>query len=267
MEREVLRGSLSELEVDRIQGRLNAKDYERLKATDERSLLRVLDRLAQTQVGEATPAKAQKIKKSSLPKPEPTRVKALHRAYALIVALLVVIGSVGTYRYIQWAENEKIIARAEQGQAMPDPREMVARLEARLKENPNDLQGQIMAGRSYMTLGRIDEARKAWEKVLELDAGSNEGHFHIGVLLVETPTDNKNVFEQALKHFDTVLVDLPKEPTTLWYKGLALVQLNRFMEADQSWTTAYQNLDPESEDAEVVKQALQSLRAGNFPQF
>ena len=47
--------------------------------------------------------------------------------------------------------------------------EMVAKLEARLKENPDDLQGQIMAGRSYQALGRTAEAQQAWAKVLELD--------------------------------------------------------------------------------------------------
>ena len=45
VEREVLRQSLQELDVELAQGRLEQEDYERLKATDERRLLKVLDRL------------------------------------------------------------------------------------------------------------------------------------------------------------------------------------------------------------------------------
>jgi cytochrome c-type biogenesis protein CcmH len=150
---------------------------------------------------------------------------------------------------------------------MPDPRVMLARLEARLRENPDDLQGQMMAGRSYMTLGRVEEAGKAWSKVLDLDPQNYEAHFNLGVLLLQTPTKDNRVFEEALKHFQVALIQVPDEPVVLWYKGIALVHLKRYSEADQSWTAAFRNLDPGSEDAKVVKEALQSLRAGNPPQF
>ena len=44
---------------------------------------------------------------------------------------------------------------------------MVARLESRLKENPDDVQGQMMAGRSYVALNRVEEARAAYENGTE----------------------------------------------------------------------------------------------------
>src|SRR5690606_2897066 len=45
VERETIVRSLQDLEMERSQGRMEQADYERLKATDERRLLHVLDRL------------------------------------------------------------------------------------------------------------------------------------------------------------------------------------------------------------------------------
>ncbi|HEX9759206.1 MAG TPA: hypothetical protein VGB26_15635, partial [Nitrospiria bacterium] len=74
-------------------------------------------------------------------------------------------------------------------------------------------------------------------------------------------------YENALTHLEKALVKFPREPALLWYKGLALVHLQRFSEADESWTTAFQNLAPGTEDSKMVKQALQSLREGRAPSF
>lgn len=186
---------------------------------------------------------------------------------------LVVIGTAaGIYGYIHGKiglEAQKRVA--EQGgvpgsQGMPNPAEMVARLEKRLQENPNDLQGQVMAGRSYMTLQRIDDARKAWSKVVELDYGNYEGHFFLGLIQIQTaPPDDPKSSEEALSHFETALVKMPRDPAMLWYKGVALLRLKQYALVDRSWTEAFQNLQPGTEDAEFVKKALQSLRAGSPP--
>ena len=101
---------------------------------------------------------------------------------------------------------------------------------------------------------------------MELDPKNHEAHYNIGVMLVETRKfDDPEVFKQALSHFDTVLVDLPKQPGVNWYRGLALWYLNRYQETDEAWTTAFQNLDPSSKDAQFVKSALTKLRAGEVP--
>jgi cytochrome c-type biogenesis protein CcmH len=191
---------------------------------------------------------------------------------AVTLGFLVLGSSSGIYSYLHWKEGEQRLAMERQGQGqgqgMPNPLEMVARLEQRLRENPNDLQGQIMAGRSYLALQRIEEARSAWSKVLELDPKNYEAHYNLGVILISSaePGHLKN-YEEALEHLNTALVKVPREPAVLWYKGVALVHLQRFSEADESWTTAFQNLAPGTEDAELVKQALQSLRAGTTPRF
>ena len=256
VEREVLLQSLQELDVELAQGRLEPEDYERLKATDEQRLLGVMDRL------EALAATIQPPSSS-----EQDRQPGIAWGSAIAVSLVIVTLSVGTYGFLQWRTINRLVGiQTERTGRMPDPREMVARLEARLKENPDDVQGQMMAGRSYMVLERMDDAKNAYEKVLELDPRNHEAHYNLGVIMIEERKfDDPKVFEAALKHFDLVLVDRPNEPGVNWYKGLALWYLKRYRETEEFWATAYKNLDPGSTDADFVKQALAKLRNGETP--
>ena len=126
VEREVLHQSLQELDVELAQGRLEQEDYERLKATDEQRLLGVMDRL------EALAA-------TRRPSSSSEQVGPVASAWgpAIAVSLVVVILSVGTYGFLQWRTIDRLVGlQTERAGQMPDPREMVARLEARLKENP-----------------------------------------------------------------------------------------------------------------------------------
>ena len=175
VEREVLRQSLQELDVELAQGRLEQEDYDRLKATDERRLIDVLDRLealAATQTHESST--------------EQTKKTGTAWGSAIAASLIVLVLSVGIYSFLQWRTINRLVDVQAQmtTQQAPDPREMVARLEARLKKNPDDVQGQMMAGRSYMALNRVDDAKKAYEKVLELDARNHEAHYNLGLSLI-----------------------------------------------------------------------------------
>ena len=256
VEREVLLQSLQELDVELAQGRLEQEDYDRLKATDEQRLLGVMDRL-------------ETLTATGRPSPSLDQAGEPRSAWgsAVAVSLVVVILSVGTYGFLQWRTINRLVdIQTERTGQMPDPREMVARLEARLKENPDDVQGQMMAGRSYMVLERMDDAKKAYAKVLELDPRNHEAHYNMGVIMIEQRKfDDPKIFEAALKHFDRVLVDRPNEPGVNWYKGLALWYLKRYRETEEFWATAYKNLDPGSQDADFVKQALAKLRNGETP--
>jgi cytochrome c-type biogenesis protein CcmH len=264
MEKQRILVSLSELENEHAQGRMAASDYQRLKATDEHRLVKVLD-----QLDHLTLAAPSSKPNSSKPAVQPT----LARMAPVVLAVAVAGGASGIYWYVHGkigleARRASSESQAVAGSGVPNPAEMVARLETRLRQNPNDLQGQIMAGRSYMALQRFEDAQKAWVKVVELDRRNHEAHYSLGLILLQTQqTADPKMYEEALGHFDEALINIPREPAVLWYRGVALVHLRRFQEADDSWTTAYQNLSPGSEDAEFVKQALQNLREGKNPLF
>ena len=256
VERGVLAQSLQELEMEHAQGRMELADYERLKATDEHRLLQLLDRLdmlKNTEQGDDSQA-------------QETTVQRKGWVPAIASGLVVLLASVGIYSALQIQAAQKLMAvEAEMGGG-PNPMEMVAKLEKRLKENPDDLQGQIMAGRSYQALGRTAEAQQAWKKVLELDPKQHEARYNYGVLLIDTrKIDDPKIFQDALKHFDLVLADLPNQPAVNWYRGIALWYLDRKQETDAAWSLAAQNMEPGSQDLAFVKESLTKLRAGQAP--
>ncbi len=258
VERETLARSLQELDVELAQQRMEPDDHARLKATDEHRLLHVLDRLETLQKHIADDAKASEV------------VTTRKRRWipATICGLVVLLSSLGTYLWVQVQALEKLTASQVQapGGGGPNPLEMVARLEKRLSKNPNDLEGQIMAGRSYQVLNRYEEAQKAWNKVLELQPRNNEASYNLGVILIETRKfDDPEVFQTALEYFDKVLIDRPNEPGVNWYRGLALWYLKRPRETEDAWALAFKNLEPTSPDAKFVKEALAKLRAGEVP--
>ena len=256
IERDVLRQSLRELDVELAQGRLEQEDYARLQATDERRLLAILDRLDALAAPGPQPSP-----------PEHATRRGSAWGAAIATGLIVAVLSVGIYGFLQWRTINRLVnVQAGMADQAPDPRAMVARLEARLKENPDDVQGQMMAGRSYMAMNRIDDAKNAYGKVLALDSRNHEAHYNLGVIMIEQRQfDDPNIFRAALKHFDAVLVDLPNQPGVNWYKGLALWYLKRYRETEEYWATAYKNLQPGSPDANFVKQALAKLRKGETP--
>ncbi|MFZ5876020.1 MAG: tetratricopeptide repeat protein [Nitrospirota bacterium] len=260
IERESLVRSLKELEIEHGQGRLMDADYTRLTATDERRLLTVLDRLEA--LAGAAPVQPVAVE------PAGARTSGRRWLAATVPVILVLVASSSIYAYIQWQQARAWDAvSAQAGPAgMPDPRQMVARLEERLRANPNDLEGQIMAGRSYMALDRLPDAKAAWTKVLELAPRNHEAHYSLGVIMINTRKfDDPELFKVALEHFDRALINVPMEPAVNWYRGLALWYLKRYRETEDAWSTAVQNLPPGSEDAEFVKGALVKLRAGQVP--
>ena len=80
-----------------------------------------------------------------------------NRVIGAVAALVVVGAAAGFYRlWSTWDWNAPMQTRAE----APEIAAMVAKLESRLREQPNDLQGWLMLGRSYEALQRLDDARK-----------------------------------------------------------------------------------------------------------
>jgi len=260
IERQTIAASLSELEVDFSQGKVSISDYEVLKLKFEHRLLDILDKLELFKKGVSQGIKR---KKSKL---QPRGKKWLSMA---LLALLVGGGSIGTYQLVQWKLERQTFA-SESG-AMPsgpaiDPKVMVARLEKKLKENPDDLQGQLMIGRSYMAMERWDDARKAWKKVLELDPKNYSAHYRLGEVILNDPkTGTMEEAEEALMHFDKALISVPQDASILWARGIVLLQMGRTFEADEAWTEAFQYIPRGTPSSEMVKKALEDLRAGRTP--
>ncbi len=269
IEKNALLRTMSELEIDFAQEKLSADDYNRIKTTQEHRLLFLLDQLE-------APASSGNTSLVGLVE-EKTILVPTSRPWGLMLGMgiWIVAGAVGVSTLVHGkiSKNQMASSSGEgsgtaastAASGMPDPVKMVARLEERLKANPNDLDGQMMLGRSYMVLNRWEDAQKTWQKVLEIDARNLTAHASLGEILLRTHAlGDKGIAQEALAHFDKAMISAPQDPSINWGRGVALVQLGRLAEADISWTEAFRALPPGSQESEMIKKALEALRSGKI---
>jgi len=94
--------------------------------------------------------------------------------------------------------------------AGPDVAAMVAKLETHLREDPNDLTGWVMLGRSYVALERMDDAIVAYDHAHRLDAGNAEAALGLGEAM--SLRAGGNITPEAAKLFEQALSIEPGTP-------------------------------------------------------
>lgn len=147
---------------------------------------------------------------------------------------------------------------------IPSMVELVAGLESRLSENPDDVVGWRLLGQSYLTLGRYPDARQAlreaWGRTPTPD---NDLKLALGE--AETLTDRQALYGAAGQLFEEVLATDPSNLKALWYGGLAALETERPRLARERWT-ALLALGPPGPVADVLRQQIDSLEgAGTYP--
>ena len=137
----VYRDQLRELEADLAAGTLAREDYERSRAEIERRLL--------ADVGaEGAPG---------------TVPGTWNPRSALVAAIALPALALGVYLLV--GNPDALDPRLRQAQVgMPEIEKMVQRLADRLEQNPEDLEGWKMLGKSYSVMGRFAEASNAYAK-------------------------------------------------------------------------------------------------------
>lgn len=141
----------------------------------------------------------------------------------------------------------------------PDFSSVLENLKARLTDNPDDIEGWVMLGRTYTIMGRFDEATKTYAKLVELIpdnpqilsdyadvlAMSNEG------VLAGEPAE---LIQQALK------ID-PEYPKALALAGTVEFEQNRFSEAANYWERLLAVIPSDSKLAESVKESIAEAKS------
>ncbi len=120
--------------------------------------------------------------------------------------------------------------------SMPDVSEMVTSLAQRLEDNPDDVNGWLMLGRSYQTLQRFDEAVSAYEKAIELEQGRN-AHSMVALGIVLLEREDGQMSDRAASLFENALVLDPNNPNALFYAGGAAARRGNTALAADRWET------------------------------
>ena len=100
----------------------------------------------------------------------------------VIVALLIPVAALVLYsRWTNWNWSSGGVAATAQTEEMHSMEEAVAGLEKRLRDQPDDVQGWLMLGRSRMVLEEPALAKAAFERARELAAENPDRHRgHLG---------------------------------------------------------------------------------------
>jgi cytochrome c-type biogenesis protein CcmH len=104
--------------------------------------------------------------------------------------------------------------------SMPDVSEMVTSLAKRLEENPGDIDGWKMLGRSYQTLNDFDNAVSAYEHAVELEQGANAQTL-VALAIVVMGQQGGELSDRSGSLFENALALEPSNPNALFYAGLA----------------------------------------------
>ena len=142
--------------------------------------------------------------------------------WRIALSLLLVSGTaVLTYATVGSPDAQDVVAQAPGQPQSPEAIEaMVESLASRLNDNPDDLDGWKMLGRSYAVMGRFDDAVASYERAIGLENSEN-GQTLADLAEVLFMADNQNLNGRAGQLFESALTRSPGNPKALFYSGLA----------------------------------------------
>lgn len=232
----IYRDQLAELERDFASGSLSQADYEEGRRELQRRLLE------DTGGGDTAGAKAQ-----------PARKSALLLGLALPVAGALIYFALGNVPALspESTQQPKVTAK--------EIEDMVARLAARLEQNPDDTKGWVMLARSYKAMGRYEEATRAFgkaEKVVNEDPHLLSEYAEALALATGGSLRGRpgELLARALK------LD-PDYPDALVLAGTAAYEREDYASAAAYWERLLKQLPPDSEDAQSLSDSIRKARA------
>jgi len=170
--------------------------------------------------------------------------------------IAVVALSVGLYAY---QGNPDLPSSAG---AQPDVEAMVSSLAERLENEPDDLDGWKMLGRSYSTLGDFDAAVLAYERVVELEQSQNaQSLVDLGAAILAG--DNSRIEGRTSALFESALAIEPNNPSALFYAGIGAFNRGNTELAADRWEILL-GLNPPAEIRGVLQQRIAEWR-GELP--
>jgi cytochrome c-type biogenesis protein CcmH len=146
--------------------------------------------------------------------------KVERRWSTVVVALAVPALAVGMYGKLSNWDWDAASARSTD---QVNVEEMLRSLEQKLEANPDNAQGWLMLGRSYMQLRRYARGVDAYQHAYDLTKGENiEAITGLGEALIMV--EPAALAGRAGQLFDDALAKDPRDTRALWFGGMAALQ-------------------------------------------
>lgn len=257
----VIKQQLSELKVDLANGNLEQAQYDAARRDLEKELLR--------DMGTA----------------EPDAAKPRSGIWAVaVVAAGVPLLAVGMYQSLG---QQEIIAQLEaqgdlqpqvastgnrphadqSGTPLPPMDELVKGLAAKLEQNPDNLPGWLMLGRSYVSLNQPDGALYAYERAYKLAPENPDVLLGYAQALVKS--GREELTGRPAKLISEAHERAPQNQTALWMMGLVSFEHQDFAQTVSYWQQLAAQIPAESQEhqqlAEYIEQARSRMAPGSTP--
>ncbi len=171
--------------------------------------------------------------------------------------LFVIALSAGMYSYIGTPGGKSA------GSDIANVEEMVAGLDQRLRENPDDLAGWKMLGRSYFQLRNYAKAIQAFERAVQLESAMN-GQTLVDLGEAVWTQDQRTLTGRAGELFENAIAMSPNNPKALFYSGLVAIERGERTLAADRWE-ALLALSPPEGIEEILRQRVAELRGEEIP--
>lgn len=251
----LFREQLADLERDLAAGNLDQAQYDAARHDLERELLADVD---------DRPAKASRSQGS--------------RWVAILAALVVPAGAVTLYLQLGEAEiiprlqataarqtdnNAHAAGAARDRQSVEA---LVQKLATRMEQEPDDLQGWLMLGRSYFSLEQPERALRAFERAYGL--APEEPEVLLALAQALAAVNEGSLVGRPAELINQTLAIAPNNAGALWLSGMLNFQQGRYRAASDTWGQVLTQLDPDSEDAVELRQFIAEAnhRAADEPQ-
>jgi cytochrome c-type biogenesis protein CcmH/NrfG len=256
VEKDTLLRTLKDLEFDSASGKLSPEDYDAMRSRYESRAMAVLQELdaLEATIGRRRqqPAPAQHSASQAVKTPSVVWSRPVFAA-SVIGSLLIIIGGGGFLlgRVTQDASVDTAARDADQG----DGTAMVAALEARLNQNPRDLEALVGLGRIYLQTGQLPKAIDLYKRALEVDGNNVSALSGMAMILAQAGHS-----DQALILFDRALAINPQVPMALLFKGRILYEDKKdYHGAIANWEQ-FLTMMPQGGPAEVVRGWIEEAR-------
>ncbi len=152
---------------------------------------------------------------------------------------------------------QKQQVQQQQSSNIDEVNRLIPQIIERLKQNPDDLQGWFMLGRSYKFVERYQEAAKVFGKIYSLQPENPEAILNYAETLAVI-NNGKLSGEPANLAYKAVRIS-PDNKDALWMAGLAKAQEGDNAQASQYWQKLIEQLPADSDSVNQIRQMLVEL--------
>ena len=192
-----------------------------------------------------------------------------HRLTPLVASVIVITVALSTALYNHVGSPGVPSGRSGSGamagnEDLPGMNEAVASLEKRLANNPDDIAGWKMLGRTHMTMKNFDGAIAAFEQAMELENGQVPQTLVDLALAIANSEGAALQAGRAVDLFDSALKLDPNNQPALFYSGMAAARRGETDMAATMWERLL-TLNPPEDVRGILEQNIAAWRGEASP--